>query len=273
MKEPKMEVLSPAGAAELFPLEDETINDALTLIDENLGGQLDTLNLMRIKVPTGAAPSLVVETANGEEMRTHQDVILLASRKTRRYFVKAFGTGPKKPPQCVSTDGFRGVGDPGGVCRQCPYARFGSAVRSDGSPGPGQACKAVIQVLVLLPGEILPHLLQVPPTSLKTWDHYMVTLVTGRMRFWGCITRLALEKTGADTGMPYSRLTFRMQGKLEPVMINMLDPYRLRMRDLLVPSVIDVSDYEIPEEAEPEAPKRARFDNADGGANPDEIPF
>jgi hypothetical protein len=273
MKEPKMEVLSPAGAAELFQFNPETISDVMAAMSDNLPDGLNTLNLMRIKVPAGGAPSLVVETANGEEMRAQQDSILLASRKTRLYFGgKAYGSGPKKPPQCTSTDGFRGVGDPGGECRQCPYAQFGSAVRPDGSAAPGQACKQVIQVLALLPGEILPHLLNVPPTSLKAWDHYMLSLVSGRTRFWGCVTRLALEKAGADTSMPYSRLKFRLLEKLEPLLLTRLDPYRQRMRDLLVPAVIDASAYEIPEEAAAEG-QRARYDNPDGGANPDDIPF
>jgi hypothetical protein len=228
------------------------MRSTLELIAENLVG-INILNFPRIKVGTGGSTDFTVRTAAGDVSEKRLEGIIVAARVARIYFRPGAGN---QPPSCTSTDGFTGKGDPGGACKDCPYARFKSAVRPDGSAGSGQACKEVRQVLFLLPGEMLPHLINVPPTSIKSYTEFTLALISAGVPHWGATTILTLERAAATTGQAYAKMRFHLGTKLTPQARRILDPYRLRMRELLTPSTIDASTYEVVEDGEPwgEAP-------------------
>lgn len=244
----KTEILPPDNTHEYPVLAPASNREILNLIDENLGGQnFSILSLPRIKVPSGGDTSFLIETAAGNEHARKLTGVISSWRSVRVYW-KSRAAG-KKPPDCTSQNGFMGVGDPGGECRACPYARFGSGIGNDGQPTNGQACKDIRQVLFLLPGEILPHLLHVPPTSIKAFGQYTLTLLSSRAAYWGATTELTLDTATSDAGQPYARIVFRLGRRLDPKEQAALEPYHKRMKDLLVPSIIDASAYDVEEES------------------------
>lgn len=254
----KLEVLAPQKGELAYPLfARDVITETLALIDENLGSEaFNVLMFPRIRVPAGGSLEFRIEGAAGERSARTLDGILMATRHARAYWARPYGKGGKKPPDCTSTDGFLGKGDPGGKCADCPYAQFGSAHNPDGSKGAGQACKDMRQLLILLEGEALPHLLAVPPTSVKSFTAYSMNLTSARTRYWGGVTRLTLERAQNEGGIEYAKIHFRLAQKLDPALAATIAPYHERMRELLLPATVDTTAYEYVDAAE-EAPQIA----------------
>jgi hypothetical protein len=243
--------LNAVPAGETHPLLERTsMTETLALIDENLGQQgFSILNLPRIRVPSGGALNFRVETASGEKSAGKLEGVITAWRMARVYWRSR--EVRKKPPDCTSINGFAGIGDPGGNCKDCPYARFGSALRPDGKKSNGQACKDVRQVLFLLEDEMLPHLLNVPPTSVKAFMQYALTLLSAKTPYWAARTQLSLEKASADA-QDYARIIFRLGQRLGRDQQGVLAPYHARMKDLLLPSVMDATAYEMEDSNKPD---------------------
>jgi hypothetical protein len=271
LKPTNLEILAPQ-TAQAYPLfAPDAIAETLALIDENLGSEaFNPLMFPRIRVPSGGGLEFRVEGASGERSARTLDGIIMATRHARAYWKIPYGRkgAGKKPPDCTSTDGFRGVGDPGGPCADCPFAQFGTATNPDGSKGTGQACKDLRQLLILLEGEALPHLLSVPPTSIRKFTSYTMNLTSARTRYWGGVTRLSLERASSEGGIDYARIDFKLIVKLDPALGATIAPYHHRMRELLVPAVVDTTAYEIVDEGV-EAPPPPGPDER----NPDDIPF
>lgn len=248
----------------------QSMEKILKLIDENLAGtKISPLNLMRIKMPTGDGNEFKVEMASGIERHASITCVITAFRQARAFWRKPYGTGRgNQPPDCTSKDGFTGEGDPGGDCTACPMAAFGSARAADGSQGAGQACKELRQLLVLLPGQQLPHMLAVPPTSLSNFTKYSLGLISGGRSYWTVTTRMTVEPAFNAGGIPYGKIRFTLYGDLNDRQAELLAPYHQRMRDLLTPSTVDATAYEVIEAAPPEALREAQRPPED-----DQIPF
>jgi hypothetical protein len=151
----------------------------------------------------------------------------------------------------LSIDGLKGVGDPGGNCKNCPLARFGSDLKPDGSRGNGQACKDVRQVLLLLQGEILsrlPYLLNVPPASVKNFERYMYSLTCSAIPYWYAVNEISLEGVQSMGGIDYARIQFRLKDRVKEEEQNVVARYHMRMKELLVPALIDGTAYEVEDE-------------------------
>jgi hypothetical protein len=232
-----------------YPLieSDEAMAKVLRLIDENLGPQkFSVLNLSRIKVPAGGGAEFRVESASGAELMRQISAVIPAFRQVRLFYQKPYGTGTgKKPPDCTSNDGFTGVGNPGGDCLRCPNAAFGTSINPDGSRGTGQACKEIRQLLVLLPGQLLPHILNVPPTSIRNFMQYSMNLISAGVMYWGVVTKLSLEPATSTSGIDFARISFSLERRLEKEQVAMLEPYHQRMRGFLQPMIVDATAYEI----------------------------
>jgi hypothetical protein len=254
--EQSMEVIR-GGDADYPLLEQQQMQNVLALIEENVMGQsFSVLNLPRIRVMAGGVQAFRVETASGEETPRELEGVVTAARTTRVFWRTPYGagggSGGKKPPDCTSADGFVGIGDPGGECAVCPYSQFGTAVAADGTPGPGQACKQVQQVLFLLPGSMLPHLLTVPPTSGKAWQHYTLSLLASGSALAAATTRLSVERAQSAGGVAYGRIVFKKGKPLDPLAQKTFEPYHRMMKALLKPAVVDATSYEVVASEEPE---------------------
>lgn len=264
--EPQMEVLPPI--IDGTSLTGHDINELLQLLDEQREA-FPILDLPKIKAPSGGSVSFLVTLATGEEENVKTVTGIMLAHRMARILYKSRGGAGKKPPDCVSKDGFAGVGDPGGDCLKCPFARFGSSINPDGSAGTGQACKDVRQILFLLEGQSLPHLFNLPPTSIKNFNSYSMVLLNRRAPAWGAITKLSLERATSSSGIDYAKVRFTLERKLEPHERTLIQPYHQAMRDILSPSVVDASVYQI----EDEAPHRAPLAPPEPSKNYDDVPF
>jgi hypothetical protein len=254
------------GTADSFGKEG--ITDALRLIGENLAGQdVNILDLPRIHMPGGGAVEFRVDSAAGEYSARNLAGHIVAFRRGRIFWREALGRGGKRPPDCTSIDGCTGVGDPGGDCKRCTFARYGSALNADGSAGNGQACKEVFPLLVRLPEDTLPHLLTVPPTSIKNFKRYLVALTAAGAQHWDTMTEFALEKRTSEQGIAYGQIVFRMGQRLDPEQAEALKPYHRRMLELLAPSPMD-SVYDLYENNRPAAQAANAEDRPDN-----EVPY
>jgi len=244
------EVIAPRRDYPLLS-DPQAMQKTLRLIEENLGGQkFSPLNLSRIKVPSGDDDRFKVETASGTERQAVIVGVITAFRQARAYWAKAYGTGRgQQPPDCTSHDGFTGIGNPGGDCTTCPLAAFGTARQPDGAQGAGQACKELRQLLILLPGQKLPHMFGIPPTSLQNFTKYTLSLTSAGESYWTVTTRMTLEPAYNAGGVRYARVKFALHGSLQENEAAALAPYHDRMRMLLAPMAVDATAYEVIEDA------------------------
>jgi hypothetical protein len=235
----------PAGATgENYPLlvsgAEQEIRE---LFRDNLGQDtVNGLDLPRDKCGAGGAIEFRVETADGEvSMRSITGIV--ADWRTARLFWREPADGKpsnrRRPPDCTSRDALRGEGDPGGLCSECPYAKFGTSAK-----GHGQACKQVRQLLIIHPGEIVPHLLTVPPTSLKSCSNYLLKLLSKRIPYWAVITRISLERAANQDGIEFAKLSFAVERRLTDGERQAFAPTQRQMKTLLDPLAVDYQSEE-----------------------------
>ena len=229
-------------------LRPNTITDMLNVLHENIGASgIQMLDLPRISIPPGGSVIWNIQTPECEESPRIIEGVVVGWRNVRIFFNNAIGVGGgKQPPDCISTNGSEGVGHPGGPCDLCPYSKFGSS-----SNGKGQKCKQIRQLLIVRPEEMLPCLLNVPPTSLKSIGQYFIALSAKGIPYWGIITKIALEKAQNDDGMPFSRMSFLGGRVLDKREREILEPYHKQVEQMLAPAAIDGRDYTVEEEPPP----------------------
>jgi hypothetical protein len=149
-------------------------NDFAALVSEELAG-LD-IGIERIKIPSGGATVYEMPTEDGDETVSVKEFsgVILYQHPLNVYYTEKY-TGGSNPPECGSIDGIKGEGTPGGNCKKCPFAQFGS-----GENG-AKACKNRRRVYILREGEMFPLLLSLPTGSLKAFTKYIkVQLSKGR---------------------------------------------------------------------------------------------
>lgn len=133
------------------------------LLSENLGPDgLDRRALERFRVPNGGGKQWSIEGGmdDGGSVETLAGVIL-HWHDIRRFWENEFEDREEgERPRCWSQDAITGVGDPGGRCRICPYAEFGTAKK-----GRGQACRLARVLYFLRPGSLLPGTVEIPRSS------------------------------------------------------------------------------------------------------------
>lgn len=158
-------------------------------------------DLPRVKLPAGGGTTWELPTG---EPAKHLDGIIVHRQTTRAYWPDTFGAGDTNAPACSSTDGVRGIGDPGGECASCPLAQFGSAAN-----GNGQACRVITRLYVLPDGAPAPWVVLIPPSSAAATRRYVVGLLATRgIPYWRVRTRIGLEKAQSGAGITYSIARF-----------------------------------------------------------------
>lgn len=186
------------------------------LQDEDFGPQ----DLDRIKVPAGGGQSFEIPTLEGTEDVKEIQAMVVAIKKGRSYWKEEL-TGEGTPPNCISTDGNMGIGDPGGECKMCPFNQFESA-----NQGKGKACKEMRNVFILTENALLPFVLQVPPTSIKPLKKYVTGLTRYGKNIYQIITKISLEKTKSSNGITYSLIHFEPGQVLSQEQVKTLNSYR-----------------------------------------------
>lgn len=195
---------------------------ALTeVLEENLAGERITpFDLDNVTVPAGGGQRW--QMADDDVLKELTGVVVYQVMGRSFWNTAIDEGGGGNPPDCFSPDGVHGYGlpdparpevvsDESGadafLCETCPNAQFGSAAK-----GRGQACKQVRVVYLLRPGEMLPTIVRVPPTSLKAMKRYLMRLGSRGLRYFEAVTSLGLEKATNQDKVDYSRIVPKLIG-------------------------------------------------------------
>ena len=177
--------------------------EVLAVVRENLGNdRITERDLDRVTMPLGGGLSWTVPTLEGEESIKSLEGIIVHWTTPRAYWRLGMEEGGgSAPPDCFSSDGEYGTGDPGGDCFSCPMNQWGSAEK-----GSGKACKEKRMLFLLRPNSVLPMVVQAPSTSLQPLKKYLYRLSEHVTPYWLVVTRLGLEKAQSGGGVTYSRI-------------------------------------------------------------------
>lgn len=85
------------------------------------------------------------------------------------------------------------------ACASCKYNEWGSkplipALMRPGDSGKGKAVTNQRSVYLLISGKAMPYELVLPPTSIKTFDEYLLTLLNSSVPVQAVLTRLTQER-------------------------------------------------------------------------------
>ena len=206
----------------------ENAKGAIEALKSNLEGEsLSPMDLDRVGVPAGGGVSWCIPTLAGDETTQEIVGVIVGVQNCRAYWSGDFAGGGD-PPDCVSEDNVTGVGEPGGVCKTCPNAQFGSDSR-----GKGQSCKQIKRIFLLRPASMLPLVITLPPTSIRPATRYLLRLAGAGLKYQAAVTRITLEKTQNSEGIKYSVATFALAGNLDPGQAAAMEDYAKSMGPLL----------------------------------------
>ncbi len=232
--------------------------ESLALVREALGpGESLSVDLLeRAKVPAGGL--LYWDVVGGEPTRTIEGILVLR-QVTRVYWRSSYAdTGGGQQPDCSSLDAQFGRGDRGidgdtpdsiHECQTCPLGgddAWGTATNEKGEPMAGKACRQVTRIFMLRPGDNLPMLIALPPSSYKAALAYAVQMAGKKVPYYGGITSMTLEKAqskgqNGGQGVPYSKAVFKPVRPLTPDEFFQVQAYR----DQFVPFFTAISVTEV----------------------------
>ena len=182
-------------------LKDFNLAEALT---SELGGMDISFDRVSIPAAGGQAFEVPGEMPGETDMVKDFSGVILFHHPMFTYYRERF-SGGNNAPDCGSYDGNVGVGNPGGVCANCPLNQFGS-----GENG-GKACKNKRRIYVLREGELIPILLVLPTGSMKEFSIYIKRLLAKGKKSNSVVTKFSLKKVTNASGIAYSRAQFAVE--------------------------------------------------------------
>jgi hypothetical protein len=205
------------------------------LLSTNIGrGGLNVFDLDQIHVPTAGTTQWQLEDLHGIQNVPSFEAIIIDYVDPRNYWKDNYGdNGGNKPPDCTSPDGQIGHGHPGGQCALCPMAEFGSATDGSGKQRRGQACKQTRNLFCILPAQIIPVAVVLPPTSLKASRKFFLRLASMQITFSSIVTAFELERDRNADGIAYSRAVLKIARPLSPEESRRIEAYAATIRPLL----------------------------------------
>lgn len=190
---------------DLFVLPNADLSVPGDFSREDLAEDMEGMRLSfpRVKIPAGGVLQFEMP---GDDPEPPQYVdkltgVLLFHHATNGYWPHPMDDEDKNPI-CSSVDGKMGIGEPGGVCAACELNAFGTA-----EDGKGKACKNMRSLYLLQSGDLMPIVLNLPPTSLKGFNDFMnVAFLTRGRASYGSVIEISLKRM--NNGNPYSVATF-----------------------------------------------------------------
>lgn len=196
-----------------YALAKFTSEQLVETVVANFGEDSLTPNdLDRVRIPSGNVRQWALPSLEGEDVMSKAiRGVIVMYRPGRAYWERGLDeSGGGSPPDCSSSDGKMGVGQPGGVCANCPLNQFGSATK-----GKGKACKEMRLLFLLRPESLLPLVMVLPPTSIKPMKKYLQRLTSAAIPYPKVETEIGLVEASNADGIKYSQATFKMLGKLD----------------------------------------------------------
>lgn len=157
----------------------------------------------RIKIPIGGGTVFEIPGDDPDDVETIKELsgVILYQHPLNAYYATKY-KGGSNPPDCGSFDGVTGHGNPGGLCKNCPYNEFGS-----GENG-AKACKNRRRIYLLREGDVFPMMLSLPTGSLKGFTRYLMRILPKYQSSNAVVTRFTLKKATSGTGVNYSQAQF-----------------------------------------------------------------
>ena len=187
-------------------LQDFNLSDVMA---EEMSGL--SASFERIKIPIGGGTVFEIPGDNPDDVETVKELsaVILYQHPLNAYYSTKY-KGGSNPPDCGSFDGVMGHGNPGGLCKNCPYNEFGS-----GENG-AKACKNRRRLYLLREGDIFPMILSLPTGSLKGFTRYLMRILPKYKSSNAVVTRFTLKKAKSKTGIDYSEAQFAVSRVLSP---------------------------------------------------------
>lgn len=217
---------------EIFPLFGHDGAEVQEAYDANVGeGGFLLSDLDQIKIPSGGGVAFEVYDAEGADTAKDFLGIIVHQGTHKAYWAESFDDGGgDSPPDCYSVDGKQGIANtdagPGIKCADCEYNQYESAAK-----GRGKACKDTKQLLVLRQGSFLPARFSVPPSSLKAFRKYNVSLLSANLPYFAAITRFSLESAKNEDGIKFARVVFSLAGRLDKEQRAVIKEVQKTMKD------------------------------------------
>lgn len=226
-EEPKQEVLVPnvlnaglpAADVKSWPVITAPEEQAVEVLRENLARGFTEFDLDRVSIPSGGGLAWTVPTLEGKVPMQTLSGIIIYFKEPRAYWKTSFDqSGGGSPPDCSSSDGSFGRGEPGGECSKCPLSEFGSAEKTDKTGKPvearGQACKQMRQLFLLTPDSLIPMVVSAPPTSLKPIRNFMMRMAGKLVFYHSVVVGLSLVENKNKDGIKFSQIEPKIIGTL-----------------------------------------------------------
>ena len=144
----------------------------------------------------------------GDPVTTFKSIILDYHALNSYWKISADEGGLCSPPDCVSYDAFTispEAKEPQAInCPKCRHNVYGSAKH-----GAGKACKNSKRLLLYIPGHVIPNIINLPPTSIRSYESYMVALTDKKIHFATCFTEFSLEHKKSKAGLDIQMAGFR----------------------------------------------------------------
>lgn len=221
--------------------EDGQSAELMEVLQENLGedGGFGAFDLDRIKIPAGGGIAWEVPTISGPESQREIEGVVALWQQPRSYWERSLdeaGDDGTTPPDCASEDsrtgyGMYGVGSdlhPSGACADCPMNQWESAPK-----GGGKACSEQRLLFLLQPNNVLPAVVQLPPTSVRHWKKYSMRLSSAGLPYYGIVTKLGLTQEKNTGGIKYSEVALTAGEVLTPEVRARAKAYGANLRAML----------------------------------------
>lgn len=230
------------------------------LIRQTLDGQqLREFDLARVRLSTAAGgQTLQVPGLNGVDVVKDVSGVILFNKHSRSWWESRYD-GSNDPPDCSAPDAKHATarpdvaipapqdesrGEDAYLCDGCAYAEWGSALREDGSPSRGQACKMTRQLFLLTPQRMLPMVLTLPPTSLKEAQSFFLNLADFDVDYRQVVVKITAEKK-AGKGVPdFNVAKFEVAERLDDDQFAKVVAYAQQMEGAFRRIVADRADVE-----------------------------
>lgn len=217
------EELAATTAAYLANFTSDSVQD---LIEQNIAGEDVVISdFPRVKMSGKVFMVPTLDDPDGEARKELSGVVI-HTHMSRGYWSQPYGEGDDDP-DCSSPKADAGTPrsddtdlNYGGVCSECPMSQWGTALI-----GKGQACTLSRIVYLLMTGDNLPVVLQIPPTSLGVFKSFGFGLTQVGLMHWQVEVALGVERV-TKNGIDFSKLTIRKSRSLSDVEQEMVANYR-----------------------------------------------
>jgi hypothetical protein len=150
---------------------------------------------------------------------TSIEVVLVKANKDKSkvFYINKYdpnASDKAQKPDCYSANGSTPAADAehkqATSCAVCPHNAWGSAVNDKGIATKGKACQDSVRIAVVPNGQLNdPHLIRVPPASIKSLGEYGQMLAKRGVAYNMVVTKIAFDQEAESP-----KLTFKPMGFL-----------------------------------------------------------